>query len=251
MKIKLKDKVALITGANGAIGRMICHYLGDAGCKLLAGHAGFHRDIANQLVEDEKRDGCQIHLLEFDVADFEATKAAIAEGEAEFGPVDILINVAGITRDKPLKRMDPADWQKVIDINLGGIFNCTRNVIEGMTQRGWGRVINVSSINGQKGQFGQANYSAAKAGVHGFTMAVAREVARKGVTVNTISPGYIDSPMIRAVPEDIRASIQAEIPVGRFGKPEDIAAAVTFLASEQAEWITGADFTVNGGHFIH
>lgn len=251
MKINLKDRVALVTGANGAIGRMICHYLGNAGCKLLAGHAGFHKEVAEQLVVDEKKEGCQIKLLEFDVSDFEATRAAIAEGEAEFGPVDILVNVAGITKDKPLKKMDPETWQKVIDINLGGIYNCTRNVIEGMSDRGWGRVINISSINGQKGQFGQANYSAAKAGVHGFTMAVAREVARKGVTVNTISPGYIDSPMIRAVPDDIRAGIEAEIPVGRFGKPEDIASMVTFAASEQAAWITGADFTVNGGHFIH
>ena len=247
----MKDKVALVTGANGALGRMVCHYLGNCGCKLLAGHAGFHRDIAEQLVIDEKKADCRIKLLEFDVSDYDAVQAAVAEGEAEFGPVDILVNVAGITRDKPLKKMDPADWQKVIDINLTGIYNCTRNVIEGMGSRGWGRVINISSINGQKGQFGQANYSAAKAGVHGFTMAVAREVARKGVTVNTISPGYVDSPMIRAVPEDIRAAIEADIPVGRFGTPEDIAAAVTFLASEQAAWITGSDLSVNGGQFIH
>lgn len=251
MKINLKDKVALVTGANGALGRMICHYLGDCGCKLLAGHAGFHREVAEQLVADERREGCRIKLLDFDVADYDATQAAIAEGEAEFGPVDILVNVAGITRDKPLKKMDPVDWQKVIDINLTSIFNCTRSVIDGMSDRGWGRVISISSINGQKGQFGQANYSAAKAGVHGFTMAVAREVARKGVTVNTVAPGYIDSPMIQAVPEDVRNAIERDIPIGRFGQPRDIAAMVTFLASEQASWITGSEFPVNGGHFMY
>lgn len=251
MKIDLKDKVALVTGANGALGRMICHYLGDAGCKLLAGHAGFHREIAEQLVADERQEGCQIKLLEFDVSDYDAAQAAIAEGEADFGPVDILVNVAGITRDMPLKKMNPEDWQKVVDINLNGVFNCTRAVIESMSTRGWGRVINISSVNGQKGQMGQANYSATKAGVHGFTMAVAQEVARKGVTVNTVSPGYIDSPMIRAVPEKIRDEIERSIPVGRFGQPRDIAAMVTFLASKQASWITGADLTVNGGQYMH
>ncbi|MAA75860.1 MAG: beta-ketoacyl-ACP reductase [Salinisphaeraceae bacterium] len=251
MKISLKDKTALITGANGAIGRMVCHYLGGAGCKLLACHAGFHRDVAKQLVAEEKSEGCQIELLEFDVSNYEEAKDAIADGESKLGPVDIVVNVAGITRDKPLKKMTPADWQAVIDINLTGIYNVTQCVIEGMSSRGWGRVVNISSINGQKGQFGQANYSAAKAGVHGFTMAVAQEVAKKGVTVNTVSPGYIDSPMIRAVPEEIREQIRAGIPTGRFGMPEDVAAMVTFLASEQASWVTGADFSVNGGHFIH
>jgi len=163
---------------------------------------------------------------------------------------DILVNVAGITRDATLRKMTPEQWQAVIQSNLDSVFNTTRNVIEGMLERGFGRVISISSINGQKGQFGQANYAASKAGIHGFTMSLAQEGARKGVTANTISPGYIDSPMVNAVPEEVRKQIIAQIPVARLGQPEDIARVVVFLAADGAGFITGANIPVNGGQYM-
>ena len=174
----------------------------------------------------------------------------ITHVERSYGPVDILINAAGITRDTSLRKMDPQQWHELMRVNLDGVFNMCRQVVEGMTARGFGRIVNLSSVNGQTGQFGQTNYSAAKAGVHGFTMAMARETARKGVTVNTVSPGYCDTAMVAAVPNEIRQQIIADIPVGRLGTPADIARAVAFLTADDASYITGANLPVNGGYFM-
>ena len=188
--------------------------------------------------------------LKADVGTFEDCESMVAQIEKDIGPIDILVNNAGITRDASFRKMTHDQWDVVISSNLDSVFNVTHPVIDGMTNRGWGRVINISSINGQKGQFGQANYSAAKAGMHGFTMALAQEVARKGVTVNTVSPGYIATEMVLAVPEDIRNKIIAHIPVGRLGTPEEVAYCVEFLASEEAGFITGADLSCNGGQYM-
>lgn len=202
-------------------------------------------DAFNDLIEHDG-DGCFIETMIFDVADYADTERAIAEA----GAVDVLVNAAGITRDCTLRKMSPQQWAEVIKTNLDSVFNTTRCVINGMIERGFGRIINISSINGQKGQMGQANYSASKAGMHGFTMALAQEVAAKGVTVNTVSPGYIDSPMIRAVPDAVRERIQSEIPVRHFGCPRDVARVVAFLAAEDAGFITGANIPANGGHHM-
>lgn len=176
--------------------------------------------------------------------------ALVARIEAEIGPVDVLVNNAGITRDGTFKKMTKTDWDMVMHTNLDSLFNMCKPIVDGMVGRGWGRVINISSINGQKGQFGQTNYSAAKAGMHGFTMALAQEVAKKGVTVNTVSPGYIGTEMVMAVPEEVRAKIIAQIPVGRLGQPEEIAGLVVYLASEVSGFMTGADVSINGGQHM-
>jgi acetoacetyl-CoA reductase len=185
-----------------------------------------------------------------DISDFDSCQQLIARIEQQHGGVDILVNAAGITRDASLRKMTPQQWHELMQVNLDGVFNMCRNTIEGMTTRGFGRIVNISSVNGQTGQFGQTNYSAAKAGVHGFSMALARETARKGVTVNTVSPGYCDTPMVAAVAEEVRAQIIAGIPVGRLGSPADIARAVCFLAADDAGYITGANLPVNGGYFM-
>ncbi len=251
MNIHLKDRVALVTGGSGAIGRIICVYLARAGAKVVGNCSSMDADSARKLQADAKEHGWDIGMAAFNVGDFDETQAAIARIEEDYGPIDILVNAAGITRDAPIKRMEMSQWQAVMKVNLDSVFNTCRHIAPGMAERGFGRIINISSINGQKGQFGQVNYSAAKAGMHGFTMALAQEVARKGVTVNTISPGYIDTPMIRAVPEKIREQILDGIPAGRFGDPRDIAAAVTYLASDQASFVTGANLSANGGQFMH
>jgi acetoacetyl-CoA reductase len=192
-----------------------------------------------------------IAVYKWDVGDFEACKAGIAKVEAELGPVEILVNNAGITRDTTLHRMKPEQWDDVIRTNLGSLFNLTRNVIEGMRDRGFGRIVNISSINGQKGQFGQSNYSAAKAGLIGFTKAVAQENAAKGITVNAVAPGYIGTEMVRAVPEEVlKSKILPLIPVGRLGEPEEIARCVVFLASDEAGFITGSTLSANGGQYM-
>ncbi|MEJ2575088.1 MAG: acetoacetyl-CoA reductase [Gammaproteobacteria bacterium] len=246
----MRNRVALVTGGMGTIGTAIIEALHAGGCKAIATFKFPGDATAETWTRSMSDKGIEVTVVECDVADFAATKAAIAEVEAQCGPVDILVNGAGITRDNTLRKMTPDQWQQVIEVNLDSVFNCTQPLIEGMTERAWGRVINISSINGQKGQFGQANYSAAKAGMHGFTKAVAQEVARKGVTVNTVSPGYIDSPMINAVPEEIREGIRLAIPVQRFGKPSEIARAVAFLADDEAGFVTGADLSVNGGQYM-
>lgn len=243
-------RTALVTGGTGCIGRKICEALAGAGYKVAAnGHPADAQQARAWQAEAAER-GIEIHLEAFDAGEYDATREGIAAVEAALGPVDVLVNAAGITRDGRLVNLDPEDWKAVVRTNLDSVYNATKAVIGGMMSRNFGRVVNISSVNGQRGQFGQANYSAAKAGVHGFTMAVAREVARKGVTVNTVSPGYIESPLIMKVPEPIREGIRESIPAGRFGKPEEIARAVVFLVSDDAAYITGADLSVNGGYHM-
>jgi acetoacetyl-CoA reductase len=242
----MAQKTALVTGGTGTIGSEICRQLCEAGHRVVTTCLPAESAQAGEWQAEQKEAGHTIDVVFCDLGDFEATRAAIAG----VGAVDILVNVAGITRDATLRKMTPEQWHAVIAANLDSVFNTTRNVIEGMLERGFGRVISISSINGQKGQFGQANYAASKAGIHGFTMSLAQEGARKGITANTISPGYIDSPMVNAVPEEIRNQIIAQIPVGRLGQPADIARVVVFLAAEEAGFITGANIPVNGGQYM-
>ncbi|MBI1905232.1 MAG: acetoacetyl-CoA reductase, partial [Rhodocyclales bacterium] len=199
-----------------------------------------------------RKQGHNYHTAEVDVADYDSCARCVAEVQKNIGPVDVLVNNAGITRDMTFKKMTKADWDAVIHTNLDSVFNMTKQVLDGMLERAWGRVINVSSVNGQKGAFGQTNYSAAKAGMHGFTKALALEVAKKGVTINTISPGYIGTKMVTAIPEDILSSkILPQIPVGRLGRPEEIAGLVAYLASDEAAFITGANISINGGQHMY
>ena len=238
-------RIALVTGGTRGIGAAISVGLKAAGCTVAATYHG--NDAAAEAFKAETG----IHVFKWDVGDFEACKAGIARIEANLGPVDILVNNAGITRDGTLHRMSPESWHAVIATNLDSVFNMTRNVIEGMRERGFGRVISIASINGQKGQIGQANYSAAKAGLFGFTKAVAQENAAKGITVNAVAPGYIATEMVRAVPEEIiKSKILPFIPVGRLGEPEEVARCVTFLASDEAGFITGSTLTANGGQYM-
>jgi acetoacetyl-CoA reductase len=192
-----------------------------------------------------------LQIWPFDVTDHEAVSKAIRQITDEIGPIDILVNAAGITRDASLRKLTVKDWDAVIRTNLDSVYHATRAVLDRMVERGFGRVINISSVNGQRGQFGQTNYSAAKAGMHGFTMALARELGAKGITVNSISPGYIESPLTAAVPEEVREGILADIPVGRFGQPEEVANVVSFLAAEDASYITGANIPINGGYHMN
>jgi len=246
MTEEVKDKVAIVTGGTGAIGTAICKALADAGAK-----------VATNYRSEEKmkklRDGMknrEIFGHKCDVTEFDACRQFVETVEKELGHVDILVNNAGITMDTTLRKMTWEQWNTVLKTNLDSVFNMSRQVVQGMTDRGWGRIVNISSINGQKGQIGQCNYSAAKAGMHGFTMALAQEVARKGVTVNTLSPGYIGTEMVMAVPEEILNQIVAQIPVGRLGTVEEVAFVVTFLCSPQAAFITGADVAANGGQHM-
>ncbi len=206
---------------------------------------------ADQWLAAMRGRGYRFRAYAVDVADFESCAACVKRVEAEAGPVDVLVNNAGITRDMTFKKMTKADWDTVIRTNLDSVFNMTKQVLDGMVDRGWGRIINVSSVNGQKGAFGQTNYSAAKAGMHGFTKALALEVARKGVTVNTISPGYIGTKMVTAIPENILSEkIIPQIPLGRLGKPEEVAGLIIYLASDEAAFITGANISINGGQHM-
>ncbi len=243
----MPHKTALVTGGIGGIGTEICRHLAADGSKVVATYIAAETDKARQWREARKQEGHDMAIFEVDVADFDSCAAVVAQ----VGPVDILVNNAGITRDATLRKMTHEQWQAVIRTNLDSVFNMTRQVIDGMMERGFGRIVNISSINGQRGQFGQTNYSASKAGIHGFTMALAREVARKGVTVNTVSPGYIGTEMVMAIAEDVRNRIIAEVPVGRLGRPEEIARVVAFLAADESGFITGADFSVNGGHHMY
>jgi acetoacetyl-CoA reductase len=237
-------KVAFVTGGTRGIGRAISERLKADGYKVAAAYAG------NEEAAQKTAAELGIMVVKCDVGSFEDCKAAVARIEAELGPVDIVVNNAGITKDGLFHKMSPEQWGDVINVDLNSCFNVTRQVIDGMRERGWGRVINISSINGQKGQLGQTNYSAAKAGMVGFTKALAQESARKGVTVNAICPGYIDTDMVAAVPENVLASIIAGIPVGRLGKASEIADAVSFLASEGSAFITGSTLTANGGQYL-
>ncbi len=249
-KTALHKRVAVVTGGIGGLGTEICRQLAQAGRQVIA------VDLA---ARDERVSAFRQELADFDgaitfeaadVSDFDSCQQLTSRIEQQHGSLDILINAAGITRDASLRKMSPQQWHELMRVNLDGVFNMCRNVVEGMTARGYGRIVNISSVNGQTGQFGQTNYSAAKAGVHGFSMALARETASKGVTVNTVSPGYCDTPMVAAVSAQIRAQIVADIPVGRLGTPADIARAVSFLGADDAGYITGANLPVNGGYFM-
>ena len=241
-------RVALVTGGTGGIGTAICKKLADMGHKVATNYRNEEKALAWQ---QQLRDaGYDITLAKGDVSSPEEAESLVREVEAKLGPVDILVNNAGITRDTTFHRMTPQHWNEVINTNLNSVFNMTRPVIEGMRDRKWGRVIQISSINGLKGQYGQANYAAAKAGMHGFTISLARENAKLGITVNTVSPGYVATDMVMAVPEEVRAKIAAEIPTGRLGKPDEIAYAVAFLVDEQAAWITGSNLDINGGQHM-
>ncbi len=242
-------RVALVTGATGGLGTAMCQKLHSDGYRVVANYR--NPEKAKVWKEKLSGEGYDIDMFQGDVCDFESTKNMVDEIKEKVGVIDILVNNAGITRDKPFHKMSKEDWDAVISTNLTSVFNCTRNVIEPMREQTYGRIINISSVNGQRGQYGQANYSSAKAGMHGFTKTLAMEVAKKGVTVNTISPGYIATDMVLAVREDIREKIIQQIPVGRFGGTEEIAYLVSFLASENASFITGANYAINGGQHVH
>ncbi len=244
----LNGKVALVTGGTGGIGAAICLKLAEAGAKVATNYR--NKEKAEAWQQEIKDKGYDVAIYQADVSDYEACKEMLKQIESDLGPIDILVNNAGITKDTTLRKMTKDKWDAVMKINLDGLFNVTQPIIEGMTNRGWGRIINISSINGQKGQLGQTNYTATKAGMHGFTMSLAQEVARKGVTVNTVSPGYIATDMVMAVPEEIRNNIIAQIPVGRLGTPEEIAALVGFLVSDEAGFTTGANYAMNGGQHM-
>ncbi|WP_428423940.1 acetoacetyl-CoA reductase [Methylibium sp.] len=241
----MSKKVAYVTGGMGGIGTAICQRLHKDGFTVVAG-CGPSRDFKKWLDEQAALD-FTFHASVGNVAEWESTVEAFKEVKAQHGPVSVLVNNAGITRDGMFRKMTREDWSAVISTNLDSLFNVTKQVIDEMTDAGWGRIINISSVNGEKGQFGQTNYSAAKAGMHGFTMALAQEVASKGVTVNTVSPGYIGTEMVRAIRQDVLDKIVATIPVKRLGTPEDIASMVSWVASEESGFATGADFSVNGG----
>ena len=244
----MSKRVAVVTGGIGGLGSEICKALARAGRQVIAADLGARAERVAEFQRETA--GLDIRFEAADVGDFEACAELMARIERDCGSLDILVNAAGITRDATLRKMEKAQWDDVLRINLDGVFNSCRHVVEGMTARGFGRIVNISSVNGQTGQFGQTNYSAAKAGMHGFTMALAREVARKGVTVNSISPGYCETAMVMAVPEDIRAKIIEQVPVGRLGRPDEIARTVEFLTADDAGFITGANIPVNGGLFM-
>jgi acetoacetyl-CoA reductase len=238
------SKVALVTGGTRGIGAAISVALKNAGYKVAANYGG-NDEAANKFKAETG-----IAVFKWDVGDFDACTAGIKDVEGALGPVDVLVNNAGITRDGMLHKMTPAQWREVINVDLDSVFNMSRHVIDGMRERSFGRIVNVSSINGQKGQMGQTNYSAAKAGIIGFTKALAQETAKKGITVNVICPGYIDTEMVQAVPPKVLEGIIATIPVGRLGKADEIAQMTVFLASDNAAFITGATMTVNGAQYI-
>ncbi len=245
-----KQRIALITGGVGGIGTAICYQLTQQNVHVFANYYPSEADLAKTWQEDQKKRGVNIDLIGADVASYTDCEKMVETIEAKIGTIDILVNAAGITRDKTIRKMDPVDWNAVIDTNLNSVFNVSKQIFPGMTERGFGRIINISSVNGQRGQFGQTNYSAAKAGMHGFTMALAQEGAAKGVCVNTISPGYISTPMTQAMSSKIRDQIVSGIPARKMGQPEDIANLVCFLASDNSSYITGANIPVNGGLFM-
>ncbi|NKB47855.1 MAG: acetoacetyl-CoA reductase [Alphaproteobacteria bacterium] len=238
-------RVALVTGGTRGIGEAISIGLKGAGREVVANYAG------NEHAARDFNERTGIPVYKFDVSNYGAVTAAVEQIESDIGPIDILVNNAGITRDGTMHRMEHEQWQAVIDTNLGGCFNCSQVVIEGMRARGFGRIVNIGSINGQAGQYGQVNYAAAKSGIHGFTKALAQEGAAKGITVNAIAPGYVDTEMVRAVPPDVLEKIIAGIPVGRLGKADDIARGVIFLTADAAEFITGSTLSINGGQHMY
>jgi acetoacetyl-CoA reductase len=230
----------------GGIGTSICRRLCTDGYTVIAG-CGPNSQRKDKWLADMRAEGHDIHASEGNVSDWDSTKAAFDKVKAEIGQIDILVNNAGITRDGQFRKMSRDDWDAVINTNLNSLFNVTKQVIDGMADRGWGRIVNISSVNGQKGQFGQTNYSTAKAGIHGFTMALAQEVAAKGVTVNTVSPGYVGTDMVRSIRPDVLEKIIATIPLKRLGEPSEIASIVAWIASDEGGYATGSDFSLNGG----
>lgn len=242
----MTQRIAYVTGGMGGIGTSICQRLSKGGFKVIAG-CGPKSPRKDRWIGEQKALGYEFIASEGNVSDWESTKVAFEKVRAEVGRVDVLVNNAGITRDSVFRKMTPEDWKAVIDTNLNSLFNVTKQVIDGMVDSGWGRIINISSVNGQKGQFGQTNYSTAKAGLHGFTMALAQEVASKGVTVNTVSPGYIATDMVKAIREDVLEKIVSAIPVKRLGTPDEIASICAWIASDDGAFSTGADFSLNGG----
>jgi acetoacetyl-CoA reductase len=243
-------KIAYVTGGAGGIGSAICKELAQKGMKVVAGYHPAEAEAAKARLKEWQNEGLDIGIVAGDVGSYASCTETAAEILAKFGPVDVLVNCAGITRDKSLKKMTEDDWNAVLNVDLSSVFNVTKQFIDSMSDRGYGRIVNISSVNGKKGQFGQTNYSAAKAGIHGFTMALAQEVARKGVTVNSVSPGYTETVMTKAIAPEITEQIIAQVPMGRMAKPEEIAYVVGFLADERAAYVTGANISVNGGLFI-
>jgi len=240
-----KDRVAIVTGGTRGIGRAISVALKEAGYKVAATYG------ANDKAAQQFHRETGIRVFKFDVADFEACAKGVKEIESALGPTEVLVNNAGITRDATMHRMNFEQWNAVIQTNLSSCFNMSRAVIEGMRSRSFGRIVNIGSINGQAGQYGQVNYAAAKSGIHGFTKALAQEGASRGITVNAVAPGYVDTEMVRAVPTEVLEKIIARIPVGRLGKAEDIARAVLFLVADEAGFITGSTISVNGGQHMY
>ena len=246
------NKVALVTGGTGGLGTAICERLYKDGYTVVANYKDFTRAMkwreeAKLWRDDQLKMGFDLKIVQGDISNFKSAEKMMKQITDEIGPVDVLVNNAGITRDTPLHKMTPQQWYEVIDTNLNSVFICTRLVIEGMIAKGWGRVISISSVNGQKGQFGQSNYAATKAGMYGFTKSVALEVAKKGITVNTVSPGYTGTAMVMKINPEILDKIIAQVPQGRLCTPEEIAAAVAYLASDDARYMTGANLAINGG----
>jgi acetoacetyl-CoA reductase len=246
---KTNKRIVLVTGATGGLGTAMCKELYKDGFRVVG---NYHtKSKAEKWIETMKKEGFDIQLFYGDVSDFDSAGEMIKKIEQEVGPIDTLVNNAGITRDGRLLNMTKEDWCAVIDTNLNSVFNCSKHVLAGMVERKFGRIINISSVNGQRGQFGQTNYSAAKAGMHGFTKSLAMEVAKYGITVNTISPGYIGTDMVMAVPEKVLSQIIAQVPMGRLGGTHEVAHLVSFLASEATSFITGANYSINGGQHVY
>ncbi len=249
--MRAKGRTALVTGGTGGIGVAICRRLCDEGARVVAGYnMGGNHDKARAWQQEQKQEGYDIGIAYGDVRELESCKKCVQDVETLVGPIDILVNNAGVTRDSMFRKMSWDQWNDVIRSNLNSLYNMTSLVINGMIQRGYGRIVNISSVNAQKGQLGQTNYSAAKAGMHGFTKALALEVAAKGITVNTISPGYIATKMVMAIPEQVRQKIIEDIPVGRLGDPAEVARAVAFLTSDDAGYLTGSNLAINGGQHM-
>jgi len=243
----MAQRTAVVTGGMGGLGESISTKLHDAGYRVVVTHSPGNAN-ADSWVKQMKARDYNFYAFPIDVADFDSCQQTMSKVQAQVGPVDILVNNAGITRDMTFKKMTKADWDVVIHTNLDSAFNMSKQVCDGMVERGWGRIVNVSSVNGSKGAFGQTNYAAAKAGMHGFTKSLALEVAKKGVTVNTISPGYIGTKMVTAIPKEVLDSkILPQIPIGRLGKPEEIAGLIIYLCSDEAAFVTGANIAINGG----
>lgn len=244
-------RVAVVTGGMGGLGEAVCRRLAKSGCRVIATYSP-QNDHATAWLEEQKAQGYDIGACKVDVTQFESCQEGVMQIIGDAGKIDILVNNAGITRDATLRKMSPEDWRAVIDTNLNSVFNMTKQVLHGMVEAQWGRIINISSVNGQRGAFGQGNYAAAKAAIHGFTKALALEVARNGVTVNTVSPGYLRTRMVMKVPREIlETKIIPEIPLGRLGEPDEVASLVAYLCSEEAGFLTGANIAINGGQHMY